>query len=116
MVPLTPLETDILGDMAWDSHFVGEIVGFVRSTDAYADDFSVYRQTVALLEAWTERGWLQLADKPTLPPHVRTMEQLLAEFSHEGVRAVSDESVIAHIEIDLTDQAFRDVEWLRGAV
>ena len=116
MVPLTPLEADILGDMAWDSHYVAEIVGFVRAADSFADDFSVYRQTVALLESWTERGWLQLADKPTRPPRFRTMQQLLAEFTHEGVRAVSDESTIGLIEIDLTDQAFRDVEWLRGAV
>lgn len=116
MVELTPLEADILGDMAGDSHLVGEIVGFVRAADKFADDYGIYHQAFALLESWTSRGSLQLADKASRPVGLRTMEQLIAQFGLEGIRAVSEESDVWLVEIDLTDQAFRDVEWLRGAV
>jgi hypothetical protein len=49
MIPLTELEADILGDLAWDSHLVGEIIGFVRSANPLEDDFGVYRLTYSLL-------------------------------------------------------------------
>lgn len=116
MVQLTALEVDILGDMVWDSHLVGEIAGFVRSTEPFLDGFGVYHQMLELLESWTARGWLRLAEKPSQPTDMTTMEQLIARITREGVVAVSEDSTVAHVEIDLTDQAFRDVEWLRGAV
>ncbi|MGH7623686.1 MAG: hypothetical protein ACREOJ_00010, partial [Gemmatimonadaceae bacterium] len=116
MIPLTELEADILGDMAWDSHLVGEIIGFVRSANPLADDFSVYRLTYSLLESWIDRGWLQLAPKPHNCEGLSTIRGLLPYFERHGVDVVSTECIVDLPEIDLTDQAFLDVEWLRGAV
>jgi hypothetical protein len=116
MLQLTALEVDILGDMAWDSHFVGEIVGFVRTAEPLLDDVGVYRQTLELLESWTARGWLRVAREPMRPADPNTMEQLIDRVMREGTVVVSKDSMVAHVRIDLTDQAFLDVEWLRGAV
>lgn len=95
---------------------MGEIAGFIRSAEPLLDDFGVYRQMLELLESWTARGWLRVAEKPSQPADLTTMEHLIARIMQEGVVAVSEDSTVAHVEVDLTDQAFRDVEWLRGAV
>ena len=116
MVQLTPLEADILGDMACDSHGVGEIVGFIRSANPYADDFVVFRLTRELLDSWIQRGWLDLAPEPRPQGGLRGIEELLPLLDQLGPRAVSLENYIRLPEIDLTNQAFHDVEWLRGAV
>ena len=116
MMQLTALEVDILGDMAWDSHFVGEIADFIRSAEPLLDDFGVYHQVLDLLESWTERGWLRVAERPSQPADLTTMEQLITRITRDGAVAASEDSTVAHVEVDLTDQAFRDVEWLRGAV
>ena len=46
---LTELEQDILGDMAGDSHGVGELVGLIRSRDPEATNEAIYTRLRALL-------------------------------------------------------------------
>lgn len=46
MISLTPLESDILGDMARDSHNVREIIAFVRSANPLRTDDEVFRATL----------------------------------------------------------------------
>jgi hypothetical protein len=116
MIALTELEADILGEMAWDSHLVGEIIGFVRAANPLEDDFGVYRLTYGVLESWIARGWLRLAAKPHDCEQLSTIEDLLPYFANHGVDVVSTDCIVPLPTIDLTDQAFVDVEWLRGAV
>jgi len=116
MVPLTPLESEVLGLMSWDSYHLGEIVSVVRGADPLHDDFGVYRTLVALLESWIARGWLTLASRPTFPTVLPSVEQVVPYLEQYGVQAIAEESDIALPELELTEQAFRDVEWLRGVV
>ena len=116
MIPLTPLESEVLGLMSWDSYHLGEIVSVVRGADALQDEFSVFRTLIALLESWIARGWLMLAARPTFPAVVRSIEQVVPYLEQHGVQAIAEESDLALPELELTEQAFRDVEWLRGVV
>ena len=116
MIPLTPLESDILGDMAWDSHSVGEIIGFIRSANSWYSDVEIYQELIALLRSWVERGWLRVLEKPTYGVGLNDISELIPYLEHHGPDLVSLESDVPLPEIDLTDQAFEDVEWLRGAV
>ena len=116
MIPLTPLESEILGEMAWDSHLVGEIMGFVRSSMPYPSDYSVFRETYELLDKWIERGWLDLGKQPHDCEGISTIQDVLPYLERHGPSLTSPESDVPLPEVDLTDKAFLDVEWLRGAV
>jgi hypothetical protein len=116
MVPLTPLESEVLGLMSWDSYHLGEIVSVVRGFDRLQDEYSVYRTLTALLESWIARGWLMLAARPTFSPFLTSVEQVVPYLEAYGLRAIAEESDVALPELELTEQAFRDVEWLRGVV
>jgi hypothetical protein len=102
--------------MAWDSYHLGEVVSFVRDADPSQDEFGVYRTLIALLESWNARGWLMLAARPTGPVIVTSVEQVVPYLEQYGVWAIAAESDVTLPELELTDQAFRDVEWLRGVV
>jgi len=116
MVPLTQMESDILGDLAWDDHYLGEVVAMVRGAHPLGDDYGVYRELVALLESWIARGWLTLAPRRTRPGLLSSIEQLVPYLEQYGPDAVTEESDVVLPEVTLTEQAFRDVEWLRGVV
>jgi hypothetical protein len=116
VVPLTALECDILADMAGDSHFTGEILGFVRSCHALDDEFELYRRTYGLLESWIGRGWLETVETPRRQSSVKTIADLLPYLDMHGVDAFTEERLGELPELGLTRQAFVDVEWLQGAV
>ena len=102
--------------MAWDSYHLGEVISFIRGADPLLDDFTLYRTTLALLNSWIARGWLSLAIRPTLPPVLSSIDQLAPYLEECGVQVVSEENQVRLPEVELTEQAFRDVEWLRGVV
>jgi hypothetical protein len=112
---LSPLEEDILGELAWDSHGVGELAGFVRASQPELDDPGVFRLTRALLATWIERGWLALASDPRPGGGLSSIEDLLPYLDRHGPRALAVDGDVELPEVDLTLQAFRDVAWLRGA-
>jgi hypothetical protein len=101
--------------MAWDSHGVGELVGFIRSTDPAQSDATIFATLRALLTSWIERGWLDLG-----PSHraglgdVRELVPFLDQHGPAGVVALDSDLRLP--EVDLTDRAFADVEWLRGKI
>ena len=113
---LTPLEADILGDMAWDAHGVGELAGFIRAANPQAADTEVFSQTRALLATWIERGWLALGRADRERAGLSDVSELLPFLDRHGPSILSVESSEPLPEVSLTEQAFRDVEWLRGAV
>jgi hypothetical protein len=116
MVSLTPMESEVLGEMAWDSYSLGEVVYFVRDANPPLDEFGLYRAVITLLESWIPRGWLMLAKRPFRPHFLSSIEQVLPYLAEYGPEAIAEESTIPLPEVELTDQAFRDVEWLRGLV
>lgn len=116
MVPLTQMESDILGDLAWDDHGLGEVVPMVRGAHPLLDGYGVYRELVALLETWIGRGWLTLAPQPGRAPSLASVDELLPYLARHGPAALDPDSDVPLPAITLTDQAFRDVEWLRGVV
>jgi hypothetical protein len=113
---LTELEVDILGDMAQDSHGVGELVGFIRSRDPTAPNPIIFHRLRALLASWMERGWLQLAGPPRPTAGLQSIDGLLPWLDAQGPAVVGLDSDVELPEVDLTDRAFGDVHWLRGAV
>jgi hypothetical protein len=113
---LSPLEEDILGEMARDSHGVGELAGFVRAAQPELDDAGVFRLTRALLATWIERGWLALGSDPRPRAGISSIDDLLPLLDRHGPRALALDGNVELPEVDLTLQAYRDVAWLRGAV
>src|SRR5262245_21774304 len=112
VMELTELEQDILGDMASDSHGVGELVGFIRSRDPEASNEAIFARLHELLSSWLRRGWLQLG-----PPHrpraeLSSVDQLLPWLDSHGPPVVGVDSQVELPEVDLTDRAFADVPWL----
>jgi hypothetical protein len=110
---LTELETDILGDMAEDSHGVGELVGFIRSRDPGASNAAIFRQLRTLLASWIARGWLQLASPNRPRAGLLSIDQLLPWLDGHGPEVVGLDSQVVLPEVDLTDRALADVPWLR---
>ena len=113
---LSPLEADILGDMAWDAHGIGELAGFIRAASPEASDVEVFGQTRALLANWIERGWLDIGPADRERVGLRDITELLPFLDRLGPSILSVQSSDPLPEVDLTEQAFQDVEWLRGAV
>jgi hypothetical protein len=116
MVPLTQLESDILGDLVWDDHSVGEVVPMIRSAYPMLDEYGIYRELVALLESWIQRGWLTIVVPPTQRSLLSSIDQLLPYLAQHGPDAIAEDSEAPLPQVTLTEQAFRDVEWLRGVV
>jgi len=116
MIQLSLLEQDILGDMASDSHGVGELVGFIRSANPFFNNGEIFRELYDLLDRWIARGWLQLRPSLAYPTDLKSIDELLPFLNRVGPDAMDIDSNAVLPEVDLTDQAFVDVEWLRGAV
>ncbi len=116
MIPLTPLEQDILGDMAGDAHGVGELVGFIRAANPYYTNSEIFAALHALLARWIDRGWLRLHGASHSRTGLNDVGDLLPYLDRLGSDAMDPESDLPLPALDLTDQAFVDITWLRGAV
>lgn len=113
---LTDLEQDILGDMAQDSHGVGELVGYIRSRAPVASNVVIFGQLRSLLSSWIGRGWLQLGPPGRPRAGLASIGDILPWLDRQGPPVVGLDSDVETPEVDLTDRAFEDVRWLRGAV
>jgi len=111
---LTPLEIDLLGDMAQDAHAAREVVGFVRLHHG-DDPGTVERITRELLATWHARGWITIADGPPEPYTYRAagIPELLGLL--EGADLFTPTWLGADTWLQLTDQAFRDQPWTAPA-
>lgn len=110
---LTPLEQDILGDMAWDSHGVGELAGFYRAANPAATDTDVFGFVRGLIATWIERGWLVLGPEDRDRAGLQSIDEVLGFLDAFGPDVLSIESERRLPEVDLSEQAFQDVGWLR---
>src|SRR2546426_503765 len=98
------------------SHGVGELVGFIRSANPFFNNGEIFRELYDLLDRWIARGWLQLRPSLAYPTDLKSIDELLPFLNRVGPDAMDIDSNAVLPEVDLTDQAFVDVEWLRGAV
>jgi hypothetical protein len=110
---LTPLEADLLGDLAQDDHALYEIFHFVRHHYPTAGDDEVLRRGRELVGAWVERGWLAVLPEGAAEP-VEATEELLAAIDEQGVAGTY--YCDAAPRLMLTPTAYRDVDWIRPAV
>jgi hypothetical protein len=111
---LTPLEADLLGDMAQDYHAAWEIFAFVRHYHG-GDPATVRRVGRDLLATWDARGWLAVVDEPPdWPGVVATSIAELLELI-DRAESLGVEFAGAGTWLRLTGEAHRDVEWLGPA-
>jgi hypothetical protein len=111
---LTPLEEDFLGDLAQDHHALREVFEFVRLHHG-DEPTAVRRIGCELLASWYARNWLRVVNKPPDWPGYQAAS--IAEVLQlvDEAESVSVEFRGAGTWLGLTDQAFRDVEWLQRA-
>ncbi len=111
---LTPLETDLLGDMAEDDHGLWEVFEFVRLHHPNAADGEVFKIGRDLLATWIDRGWLRLAGEVPKWGLAQAMTDVLPIVDKHGIEATR------HFDgapwLDLAPRAYADVKWLRRAV
>ena len=112
---LTPLESDLLGDMAQDDHDLFEVFQFVRLHHGH-DEAQVRQVGRALLASWIARGWLALAedasvhDRSDAPSNISAVLKLVDQAETLGADFPG-----ANTRLRLTGQARADVEWLGAA-
>ena len=112
---LTPLESDLLGDLAQDDHRLFEVFQFVRHHHG-EDETSVRSIGRQLLETWIERGWLSLAPHDSIGRRADSASDIgqLLTFV-DGAETLKGDFPGADTGLRLTDQARADVEWLGRA-
>jgi hypothetical protein len=110
---LAKLEEDFLGDLSQDVHGVWEVFEFVRLHTPGLTDEKVFEQGVTLINRWFKSGWIAVSDSPVQPSTIRTEVELKAQLSQVGSQATRYFKNAPSIEI--TDQAYNDITWLRGA-
>jgi hypothetical protein len=111
---LTPLEEDFLGDLAQDDHALREVFAFVRRH--HGDESTAVRRIGReLLASWHVRDWLRVVNKPPDWPGYQAAS--IAEVLQliDAAESLGVEFRGADTWLGLTEQAFRDVEWLQRA-
>ena len=110
MIQLSPLERDFLGDMAQDDHGLWEVFEFVRSHHPKASEVEVESLGRALIQSWSERGWLEVVDSAGHPTAALPLPALLDQLGHASLTADNDSPWLK-----LSEKAFRDVDWINPA-
>jgi hypothetical protein len=110
---LSPIEQDILGDMAEDTHLLGEIFGFFRGANPDWSDQQVLSAGRDLIARWVNRGWLELSSMPSEQGPLTNVDELLPLIDRLGVEASYG---IKDLWLGLTRKAYEDIEWLGPAV
>ena len=111
---LTPLEEDLIGDMARDDHQLREVFEFVRLH--HGDDQRIIRQIGRdLIASWDARGWISVVGKPPTWPgyQARNIAEVLRLV--DQAESLGVEFHGAETWLGLRPQAWQDVEWLPRA-
>jgi hypothetical protein len=111
---LTALEQDILGDMAWDSHGIGELAGFYRAANPTATDADVFDFVRDLISSWIDRGWVTIGPENRERVGLESIDDVVGFLHEYGPDLFSLDSDRRLPEVNLTEQAFHDVPWLRA--
>ena len=109
---LEAIEQDILGDMAEDTHLLGEIFGSFRGANPAWTDEQVLVAGRGLIVSWLERGWLALSTMPTEQGPLKSVDELLPLIDRLGTEATWG---VKNLWLGLTPKAYADVEWLGPA-
>jgi hypothetical protein len=110
---LSAVESDLLGDLAQDTHGIWEVFEFVRLHNSTASEAETFETGLALLRGWVERGWLSVSSTPLYPSSIRTPSEALSWLDRTGpsaIRYVPDAP-----SIDLSAKAIADNPWVAGA-
>jgi hypothetical protein len=81
---LSPLENDLLGDLAQDDHSLYEMFEFVRLHHPALEDQGVLAMGRALVSSWVERNWLELAGDGAMWGSARTVTDLVPIIDRLG--------------------------------
>ena len=108
---LSSLESDLIGDLAQDSHGLWEIFEFIKLHHPESSEQAIFNRGREIIASWLARGWLSLPADPKLRGGVTSENELLSLINHLGkkVMVASDELPW----VDLSEKAFHDVVWLR---
>jgi hypothetical protein len=112
---LTPLESDLIGDLAQDDFDLYEVFEFVRLHHG-RDEPQVRSIGRALLASWIARGWLGLAQEggdAQQPGAASQIGDVLTFIDRAGT--LGTEFRGAETKVRLTDRARADVKWLGPA-
>jgi hypothetical protein len=110
---LTPLEEDLLGDLAQDDHALYEVFHFVRHHYPEANDQEVLQRGRELIVAWLQRGWLALLHESSAEPAIAT-DALLSVIDAQGVGGTYYFDGAPRLVPG--PAAYRDVEWMRPSL
>jgi hypothetical protein len=104
---LSPLETDLLGDLALDNHGLWEVFEFVRLHNSSAPSDAVMQIGLALLDAWVLRGWLAFRTESGTPLDAAAVMASV----HQAPNIAMQPSAGAPW-LGLSQSAFETVTWL----
>ena len=106
---LTPVEQDLLGELARDDHGVAEVRSFVQLHRPELDDMGLRAHTCDLLLSWSDRGWLEIAPSPLGPAGLPTVAALRSALLLPEPR---DDDRLERTWVRLAPAAYADVSWL----
>jgi hypothetical protein len=108
---LSPLEDDLLGDLAQDRHGIWEVFEFVRLHYPDAREPEVGVRGHDLITQWLARGWLQAEREDGTPLDVTVLEQAIGpDLQRHQTGPVPNAPWLA-----LTARAKIDVPWIGPA-
>jgi hypothetical protein len=108
---LSPLENDLLGDLAQDDHSLYEIFEFVRLHHPALEGQGVLAMGRALVSSWVERNWLEFAGDGAMWRSARAVTDLVPIIDRLGPDVLR--YFVGSPWLRLAPQAYADVEWLR---
>jgi hypothetical protein len=107
------LESDLLGDLAQDTHGIWEIFEFVRLRNPTTSEGETFETGLAPLRSWLDRGWLCVSSTPLYPSSIQTPLEALSWLDRKGLSAIR--YVRNAPSIDLSSKTIADNPWVAGA-
>ena len=108
---LSSLESDLISDLAQDSHGLWEIFEFVKLHNKGSSEQAALANGRELLASWLSRGWISLSEKSELRAGLARTEELLPLIDRLGADVLTASGILPWV--DLSEKAFRDVAWLQ---
>ena len=110
---LSKVETDFIGDLNQDTHGCWEVFEFVRLHCPELKNGEVFRKGLDILEKWTDRGWITIAENPVSPSEVTSLPEMLKIIKELGKKATF--YFVGAPSIDITEKAQKEVSWLSAS-